>query len=199
MHLFSASGVRNYLKEALVNIITVHAEVSSHLSCIFISTQPCVHLLIFVSLQVFTVSKDLVPCVLSKIVESVADEMCRLMQCVSTFSKNGALQVQCSTHRPHGGQFCTHSMTLTQKKTLSRVGEFTCNSYCLKNRSPFPIPPPQARLELCALRDAVATYLNPESKWVPRWGILSPFHSLFYDSELSSQAKLTPPPFPRTT
>ncbi|TWW58287.1 exocyst complex component 2 [Takifugu flavidus] len=81
------TGVRNYLKEALVNIITVHAEV-------------------------FTVSKDLVPRVLSKIVESVADEMCRLMQCVSTFSKNGALQ---------------------------------------------------ARLELCALRDAVATYLNPES------------------------------------
>ncbi|XP_062280491.1 exocyst complex component 2 [Scomber scombrus] len=81
------SGVRNYLKEALVNIITVHAEV-------------------------FTVSKDLVPRVLSKIVESVADEMCRLMQCVSSFSKNGALQ---------------------------------------------------ARLELCALRDAIATYLNAES------------------------------------
>uniref|UniRef100_A0A7N6BPI8 Exocyst complex component 2 n=1 Tax=Anabas testudineus TaxID=64144 RepID=A0A7N6BPI8_ANATE len=77
---------KNYLKEALVNIITVHAEV-------------------------FTVSKDLVPRVLSKIVESVADEMCRLMQCVSSFSKNGALQ---------------------------------------------------ARLELCALRDAIAAYLNTE-------------------------------------
>uniref|UniRef100_A0A1A7Z6U8 Exocyst complex component 2 n=1 Tax=Iconisemion striatum TaxID=60296 RepID=A0A1A7Z6U8_9TELE len=81
------TGVRDYLKEALVNIIAVHAEV-------------------------FTVSKDLVPRVLSKIVESVAEEMCRLMQCVSSFSKNGALQ---------------------------------------------------ARLELCALRDAVATYLNPDS------------------------------------
>ncbi|XP_056270378.1 exocyst complex component 2 [Pseudoliparis swirei] len=81
------TGVRNYLKEALVSIIAVHAEV-------------------------FTVSKDLVPRVLSQIVESVADEMCRLMQCVSSFSKNGALQ---------------------------------------------------ARLELCALRDAVATYLNSES------------------------------------
>lgn len=103
LHLFSATGVRNYLKEALVNIITVHAEVKSHLSCIFIYTQPCVNLLIFVSLQVFTVSKDLVPRVLSKIVESVADEMCRLMQCVSTFSKNGALQVQCNTctHKSH--------------------------------------------------------------------------------------------------
>uniref|UniRef100_H3CS19 Exocyst complex component 2 n=1 Tax=Tetraodon nigroviridis TaxID=99883 RepID=H3CS19_TETNG len=83
----TASGVRNYLKEALVTIITVHAEV-------------------------FTVSQDLVPRVLSKIIESVADEMCRLMQCVSSFSKNGALQ---------------------------------------------------ARLEICALRDAVSTYLNPES------------------------------------
>lgn len=83
----SPTGVRNYLKEALVNIITVHAEV-------------------------FTVSKDLVPRVLSKIVESVADEMCRLMQCVSSFSKNGALQ---------------------------------------------------ARLEVCALRDAIAAYLDAES------------------------------------
>ncbi|CAJ1061199.1 exocyst complex component 2 isoform X1 [Xyrichtys novacula] len=81
------TGVRNYLKEALVNIIAVHAEV-------------------------FTVSKDLVPRILSRIVESVADEMCRLMQCVSSFSKNGALQ---------------------------------------------------ARLELCALRDAIAAYLNAES------------------------------------
>ncbi|XP_041790867.1 exocyst complex component 2 [Chelmon rostratus] len=81
------TGVRNYLKEALVNIITVHAEV-------------------------FTVSKDLVPRVLSKIIESVADEMCRLMQCVSSFSKNGALQ---------------------------------------------------ARLEVCALTDAISTYLNAES------------------------------------
>ncbi|XP_060890248.1 exocyst complex component 2 isoform X1 [Labrus mixtus] len=81
------TGVRNYLKEALVNIITVHAEV-------------------------FTVSKDLVPRVLSRIVEAVADEMCRLMQCVSSFSKNGALQ---------------------------------------------------ARLELCALRDAIAAFLSTES------------------------------------
>uniref|UniRef100_A0A7N8X0L0 Exocyst complex component 2 n=1 Tax=Mastacembelus armatus TaxID=205130 RepID=A0A7N8X0L0_9TELE len=69
------------------------------------------HQLVFPS-QVFTVSKDLVPRVLSKIVESVADEMCRLMQCVSSFSKNGALQ---------------------------------------------------ARLELCALRDAIAAFLNAES------------------------------------
>uniref|UniRef100_A0A8B9KQW3 Exocyst complex component 2 n=1 Tax=Astyanax mexicanus TaxID=7994 RepID=A0A8B9KQW3_ASTMX len=43
---------------------------------------------------VFTVSKELVPRVLSRIIESVAEEMSRLMQCVSSFSKNGALQVQ---------------------------------------------------------------------------------------------------------
>lgn len=41
----------------------------------------------------FTISKDLVSRVLSKIVESVAEELSRLMQCVSSFSKNGALQV----------------------------------------------------------------------------------------------------------
>ncbi|XP_030408161.1 exocyst complex component 2 isoform X2 [Gopherus evgoodei] len=81
------TGVRNYLKEALVNIIAVHAEV-------------------------FTISKELVPRVLSRLVESVAEELSRLMQCVSSFSKNGALQ---------------------------------------------------ARLEICALRDAVAVYLTPES------------------------------------
>jgi len=44
--------------------------------------------------QVFTISKELVTRVLSKIIEAVAEEMSRLMQCVSSFSKNGALQVQ---------------------------------------------------------------------------------------------------------
>uniref|UniRef100_A0A672TSB5 Exocyst complex component 2 n=1 Tax=Strigops habroptila TaxID=2489341 RepID=A0A672TSB5_STRHB len=62
------AGVRNYLKEALVNIIAVHAEV-------------------------FTISKDLVPRVMSRVVEAVSEELSRLMQCVSSFSKNGALQV----------------------------------------------------------------------------------------------------------
>uniref|UniRef100_A0A6Q2WVN5 Exocyst complex component 2 n=1 Tax=Esox lucius TaxID=8010 RepID=A0A6Q2WVN5_ESOLU len=62
-------GVRNYLKEALVNIITVHAEV-------------------------FTVCKELVPRVLTRIVDGVAEEMSRLMQCVSSFSKNGAIQAR---------------------------------------------------------------------------------------------------------
>uniref|UniRef100_A0A671QTP9 Exocyst complex component 2 n=1 Tax=Sinocyclocheilus anshuiensis TaxID=1608454 RepID=A0A671QTP9_9TELE len=81
------TGVRSYLKEALVSIISVHAEV-------------------------FTVSKELVSRVLSKIIEAVAEEMSRLMQCVSSFSKNGALQ---------------------------------------------------ARLEICALRDAIELYLTSES------------------------------------
>ncbi|XP_046767384.1 exocyst complex component 2 isoform X2 [Gallus gallus] len=63
------AGVRNYLKEALVNIIAVHAEV-------------------------FTISKDLVPRVMSRIVEAVSEELSRLMQCVSSFSKNGALQAR---------------------------------------------------------------------------------------------------------
>ncbi|XP_003896992.2 exocyst complex component 2 isoform X1 [Papio anubis] len=63
------TGVRNYLKEALVNIIAVHAEV-------------------------FTVSKELVPRVLSKVVEAVSEELSRLMQCVSSFSRNGALQAR---------------------------------------------------------------------------------------------------------
>lgn len=45
--------------------------------------------------QVFTVSKDLVPRVLSRVVEAVSEELSRLMQCVSSFSRNGALQVPC--------------------------------------------------------------------------------------------------------
>ncbi|XP_042633661.1 exocyst complex component 2 [Cyprinus carpio] len=81
------TGVRSYLKEALVSIISVHAEV-------------------------FTVSKELVSRVISKITEAVAEEMSRLMQCVSSFSKNGALQ---------------------------------------------------ARLEICALQDAIEPYLTTES------------------------------------
>nr|XP_051690632.1 exocyst complex component 2 isoform X2 [Oryctolagus cuniculus] len=63
------TGVRNYLKEALVNIIAVHAEV-------------------------FAISKELVPRVLSRVVEAVSEELSRLMQCVSSFSKNGALQAR---------------------------------------------------------------------------------------------------------
>uniref|UniRef100_H0XBI2 Exocyst complex component 2 n=1 Tax=Otolemur garnettii TaxID=30611 RepID=H0XBI2_OTOGA len=63
------TGVRNYLKEALVNIIAVHAEV-------------------------FTVSKELVPRVLSKVVEAVSEELSRLMQCVSSFSKHGNIQAR---------------------------------------------------------------------------------------------------------
>ncbi|KAM9308773.1 exocyst complex component 2 [Gastrophryne carolinensis] len=63
------TGVRNYLKEALGSIIDVHAEV-------------------------FSISKELVPRVMSKIVEAVGEELCRLMQCVSSFSKNGALQAR---------------------------------------------------------------------------------------------------------
>lgn len=119
----SPSGVRNYLKEALVNIITVHAEVQT--TCTLLTHHEHKSNAVFTTCvfssplsQVFTVSKDLVPRVLSKIVESVADEMCRLMQCVSSFSKNGALQVHTDTQHTH-----THSKTLTHKWTPTVVGD----------------------------------------------------------------------------
>ena len=51
--------------------------------------------------QVFTISKELVPRILSKIVEAVAEEMCRLMHCVPSFSKNGAMQVWMSHIHTH--------------------------------------------------------------------------------------------------
>lgn len=91
-------------------------------------------LLVHVS-QVFTVSKDLVPRVLSRIVESVADEMCRLMQCVSSFSKNGALQVLTDTNTE---QFLTHSKTLTHKSTPTLVGDLPVVSD--KARFQFKLP-----------------------------------------------------------
>ena len=172
--LFLLLGVRNYLKEALVSIITVHAEVPQNdricntlwaadysqtsrqqpnaslylvssldnvfffdrrlcyndadinsvslqhvsLLCIMCSQMagfclscflniglyycpPCQcetsfafdHSLSLTNTQVFTISKELVPRILSKIVEAVAEEMCRLMHCVPSFSKNGAMQV----------------------------------------------------------------------------------------------------------
>uniref|UniRef100_A0A673XZ99 Exocyst complex component 2 n=1 Tax=Salmo trutta TaxID=8032 RepID=A0A673XZ99_SALTR len=81
------TGVRNYLKEALVNIITVHAEV-------------------------FTVSKELVPRVLTRIIDGVAEEMSRLMQCVSSFSMNGAIQV----HHAH-----THFQIANFKQALEAL------------------------------------------------------------------------------
>ncbi|XP_077125894.1 exocyst complex component 2 [Ranitomeya variabilis] len=63
------TGVRHYLKEALVSMIAVHAEV-------------------------FSISKQLVPRVMARIVEAVGEELCRLMQCASSFSRNGALQAR---------------------------------------------------------------------------------------------------------
>ncbi|CAL8270676.1 unnamed protein product [Arctogadus glacialis] len=107
------TGVRNYLKEALVSIITVHAEV-------------------------FTISKELVPRILSKIVEAVAEEMCRLMHCVPSFSKNGAMQ---------------------------------------------------ARLELWALRDAVACYLTADSNANFRQA-LEPLPQLHSGADKKSQEEL---------
>lgn len=87
-HHSSCWGSTNNLHTSLVLWISNPAFTTSFftISYVFIT-----------NFQVFTVSKDLVPRVLSKIVESVADEMCRLMQCVSSFSKNGALQVHALT------------------------------------------------------------------------------------------------------
>uniref|UniRef100_A0A8C7HGC3 Exocyst complex component 2 n=1 Tax=Oncorhynchus kisutch TaxID=8019 RepID=A0A8C7HGC3_ONCKI len=98
------TGVRNYLKEALVNIITVHAEV-------------------------FTVSKDLVPRVLSRIIEGVAEEMSRLMQCVSSFSKNGAIQVH--TH--------TFSLPLSPVSQMGQLWHSPGLRRCGSNNPPFAL------------------------------------------------------------
>uniref|UniRef100_A0A8C6SBX5 Exocyst complex component 2 n=1 Tax=Neogobius melanostomus TaxID=47308 RepID=A0A8C6SBX5_9GOBI len=104
------TGVRNYLKEALINVIAVHAEV-------------------------FTVSKDLVPRVLSTIVESVADEMCRLMQCVSSFrivlqNVTGFLLLVSASNRPWT-PFHRFTVGLIRSKSILRTKK--CNSCCNSN------------------------------------------------------------------
>ncbi|KAL5021978.1 hypothetical protein ScPMuIL_001133 [Solemya velum] len=62
-------GVRNYLKEVIMGMIEVHAEV-------------------------FSISPAFVPRVMSMIVEAVAEEMSRLIQCATAFSTHGMLQAR---------------------------------------------------------------------------------------------------------
>ncbi|CAK8674239.1 exocyst complex component 2-like [Clavelina lepadiformis] len=61
------TGVRPYIKCALMKIITIHAEV-------------------------FAVCSGMVSRILTSVVESVADELLRLVQCIDQISANGAMQ-----------------------------------------------------------------------------------------------------------
>ncbi|KAL3858816.1 hypothetical protein ACJMK2_009069 [Sinanodonta woodiana] len=63
------NGVRNYLKEVLMGMIEIHAEV-------------------------FSISPLFVSRVMTKIVDAVAEEMSRLIQCVTKFGEIGALQAR---------------------------------------------------------------------------------------------------------
>lgn len=63
------SGVRNYLKEVIMRLIEVHAEV-------------------------YSISPNFIPRVMTKIVDAVVDEVSRLTQCVTAFGPNGALQAR---------------------------------------------------------------------------------------------------------
>uniref|UniRef100_A0A8C4NGN4 Exocyst complex component 2 n=1 Tax=Eptatretus burgeri TaxID=7764 RepID=A0A8C4NGN4_EPTBU len=65
--ILCCAGVRNYLKEVLMSLTAVHAEV-------------------------FAMSHELVSRVLSRLIEGVAEEMARLLLCVHAFSTHGALQ-----------------------------------------------------------------------------------------------------------
>jgi len=61
--------VRSYLKEIIMGVIEVHAEV-------------------------YNISPKFVLRVMRKITESVCEEMCRLIQCVPDFNANGAIQAR---------------------------------------------------------------------------------------------------------
>ncbi|XP_013403813.1 exocyst complex component 2 isoform X2 [Lingula anatina] len=62
-------GVRSYLKEALMGLIRVHAEV-------------------------FAISPVLVTRILTRVIVAVSEEVARLILCVETFNLNGALQAR---------------------------------------------------------------------------------------------------------
>lgn len=62
-------GVRNYLKEVIMQMIEVHAEV-------------------------FAVSPAFVTRVTKNVIEAVAEEMSRLVECITEFSPNGVLQAR---------------------------------------------------------------------------------------------------------
>ena len=63
------TGVRSYLKENLMSMIEVHAEV-------------------------FSISPKFVARVMGKVTEAVVEEVTRLILCVDAFGANGALQVK---------------------------------------------------------------------------------------------------------
>ena len=60
--------VRNYLKEVIMGLIEVHAEVHS-------------------------LSPTCLRPVMTRVTEAVAEEICRLIQCVPEFGTNGTIQV----------------------------------------------------------------------------------------------------------
>ncbi|XP_077993599.1 exocyst complex component 2-like isoform X2 [Glandiceps talaboti] len=62
-------GVRPYIKEAIMNVISIHAEV-------------------------YAISPMFIPRIMTKIVEALAEEICRLISCVGEFSPAGALQAR---------------------------------------------------------------------------------------------------------
>eukprot|EP00118_Oscarella_pearsei_P029069 m.3577 g.3577 ORF g.3577 m.3577 type:complete len:949 (+) comp9571_c0_seq2:58-2904(+) len=61
--------VRGYLKEALLKLVKVHAEV-------------------------YSVAPSLLPQVFVKLIDGVVDEMCRLVGCIEAFSQNGVAQAR---------------------------------------------------------------------------------------------------------
>ncbi|XP_074644700.1 exocyst complex component 2-like [Tubulanus polymorphus] len=62
-------GVRTYIKQALLGLISVHAEV-------------------------YAISPGFVPRVMYKVVQAVCEELLRLVQCVTAFSNYGAIQAR---------------------------------------------------------------------------------------------------------
>lgn len=92
------TGVRSYIKEAIMNLLEVHAEV-------------------------YSIGPAFVERVLRDIVEAVADELSRLFQCITKFNANGALQARLdiAAFEVAVGIYKTPKMRSTLKDTLGRI------------------------------------------------------------------------------
>lgn len=183
------SGVRNYLKEALVNIITVHAEVKIFQIHPFDFFYPnrafsgrfCPPLRSSRSLRTWSLgscprlsSQSQTRCAVlcSVCLPSARTEPCRYLQWNAHKQSSLALLLRpwliiIPSHSSGG-----FSVVLSQLPTVKDSGYFisicsllplSCTPHPLQPTVSPPCPP-QARLELCALRDAIAAYLNTESK-----------------------------------
>lgn len=163
----SSSGVRNYLKEALVNIIAVHAEVKQSPHTLwYISIVVCKSSHVSVRcLQCLRISYPGFCLKLSRQLQTRCVALCSVSPLSAKMVpyRYGLLITRpwliCQPPHFWGTYHLCFSYNIVHFKLVHQTLEcFVFISHSYRH--------PQARLELCALRDAIVAYLNTKSKWV---------------------------------